>query len=76
MSGKKAVKKTAKKAAKKAATKMTGYKGLHRAGSIKSKLHELFDKFGPEKAKSAALKIAAPGTVSTSFSQFRNAKKA
>lgn len=71
----------AKKAAKKVSAKKTdakaGYKG-HRAGTIKEKLHVIFDKYGksdPEKAKAEAKKIkgCAPATINTSFSQFRNA---
>jgi len=55
------------------AKKMTGegYKG-HRPGSLKEKIHQLFDKHGPEKARPLALKTgAALATVNTSFSQFR-----
>jgi hypothetical protein len=52
--------------------KGTGYKG-HRPGSAKEKLHQLFDKHGAEKARPLALKLAAVGTVNTSFSQFRRA---
>jgi hypothetical protein len=53
-----------------------GYKG-HRPGTIKEKLHKLFDTLGDEKGMVAALKIpgVAKGTVSTSFSQFRTGKK-
>jgi hypothetical protein len=62
---------SAKKTAKKsAATKSAGYKG-HRVGSMKEKLHLIFDKQKPEAARVAALKIAPLGTVNTSFSQFR-----
>jgi hypothetical protein len=72
-----AKKTTAKKTAKATTTngngaKGTGYKG-HRPGSAKEKLHQLFDKHGAEKARSLVLKLAAVGTVNTSFSQFRKA---
>jgi hypothetical protein len=52
-----------------------GYKG-HRAGTMKEKLHQIFDKYGGkdlEKAKAEAVKKtkAAPATINTSFSRFR-----
>jgi hypothetical protein len=71
MSAKKTVKKSAgkkKPAAKAAAVK--GYKG-HRAGSAKEKIHMLYDKHGPEKARPMAEKLLAASTVMTSFSQFK-----
>jgi hypothetical protein len=73
---KKTVKKTVKKVSKKTSDKMTGegYKG-HRPGTMKEKLHQIFDKFGDkdlEKAKTEAKKTkASPATINTSFSQFR-----
>lgn len=81
----KTAKKTAKKAAKKSTARRTnkstaarpaadGYKG-HRAGTMKEKLHKLYDQHGDEKGLAMALKL--PGvevsTVRTSFSQFRTA---
>jgi hypothetical protein len=57
-----------KPAAKAAAVK--GYKG-HRAGSAKEKIHMLYDKHGPEKARPMAEKLLAASTVMTSFSQFK-----
>ena len=59
-----------------------GYKG-HRKGTLKEKLHLIFDqnKKDPAKARELALKLKdetgpiAIGTVNTSFSQFRNADK-
>ena len=72
-------KKAAKKAAKKTSAKKAapiklhgeGYKG-HRPGTLKEKLHQLFDKHGAEKARPLALKTgAAPATINTSFSQFK-----
>lgn len=78
-SKKKPAKKPAKKTAtakKPAAKKDEGYKG-HRPGSMKEKMHQLYDQHGPEKARPLALKLgAAEGTVSTSFSQFKTAKGA
>lgn len=66
----KAVKKTETKTA---VAKATGYKG-HRPGTIKEKIHLLYDKHGPEKARPMALKLgAAAGTINTSWSQFRKA---
>jgi hypothetical protein len=69
--------KTAKKAKANAKanarTKMggEGYKG-HRPGSLKEKLHQIFDKHGAEKGRPLALKLdVEPSTVTTSFSQFR-----
>jgi hypothetical protein len=71
----KSPKPTAKKAVKKADA---GYRG-HRKGTIKEKLHLIFDqtKKNPEKARELAMKLkdVAPGTITTSFSQFRNADK-
>jgi hypothetical protein len=72
MADKKTVKTAAKKAAKKSNGNGSGYKG-HRPGSLKERLHQLFDKHGAEKARPLALKLAAVGTVNTSFSQFRKA---
>jgi DNA-binding protein HU-beta len=67
----KAAKKTAKKASAKKTPAALGYKG-HRVGTLKEKLHMLFDKHGPEKARPHALKLnVEPSTVTTSFSQFR-----
>jgi hypothetical protein len=46
----------------------------HRAGSMKGRVHEVFDKFSkdPEKARAAALKINPNvSTVRNWFSQFR-----
>jgi hypothetical protein len=63
---------TAKKTATKKSNSGEGYKG-HRPGSAKEQLHKLFDKHGAEKARPLALKLAAVGTVNTSFSQFRKA---
>lgn len=63
--------KTAKKtAAKKPAAE--GYKG-HRAGSLKEKLHKIFDATGgDEKGYAQARKLdVADSTITTSFSQFR-----
>ncbi len=80
MSTKKTVKKAAakKKPAAKKAAPAAGYKG-HRAGTIKEKLHLIFDqnKKNPEKARELALKLkdVAVGTVTTSFSQFRQLDK-
>jgi hypothetical protein len=75
MAAKKVVKKSAKKSAAKAKNgNGNGYKG-HRPGSAKEKLHQLFDKHGPEKARPLALKLAAASTVATSFSQFRRGSK-
>lgn len=55
-----------------------GYKG-HRLGSQKEELHKIFDKYGRtnlKRAKEEASKRgAAPGTISTSFSQFRNSSR-
>lgn len=66
--------KTSKKTpAKTPAAKSTGYKG-HRAGSNKEKIHQLFDKFGADKAYPMACKLVAESTVNTSFSQFRAAR--
>lgn len=52
-----------------------GYKG-HRAGTMKEKLHKLFDELGDEKGMAKALKLdgVAKSTVLTSFSQFRTGK--
>lgn len=56
-----------------------GYKG-HRLGSQKEELHKIFDKYGRtnlKRAKEEASKRgAAPGTISTAFSQFRNTSRA
>src|SRR2546421_9596464 len=53
-----------------------GYKG-HRPGSIKEKIHLLYDKHGPEKARPLALKAgAALGTVNTSASSRRQPDRA
>jgi hypothetical protein len=75
---KKTVKKTAKKSIIKKPTADAGYKG-HRKGTIKERLHLIFDqnKKDPDKARELALKLkdVAPGTITTSFSQFRNADK-
>jgi hypothetical protein len=72
MSAKKIVKKRTAKKVKTVTTK--GYKG-HRPGSAKEKIHQLFDKFGAEKARPMAEKLLKASTVQTSFSQFRNADK-
>jgi hypothetical protein len=79
---KKPAKKSAAKepAAKKAAN--AGYKG-HRKGTLKEKLHIIFDqhKKDPDKARELALKLKdetgpiAVGTINTSFSQFRQLDK-
>ena len=68
---------SAKKIAKKTTAKKTngngkakGYRG-HRPGTAKEKMHQLYDKLGPEKARPLALKLAAASTVGTSFSQFK-----
>jgi hypothetical protein len=52
-----------------------GYKG-HRKGSLKEKLHQLFDKHGAEEARPFALKLKGlkVSTINTSFSQFRHLK--
>ncbi|WP_157088692.1 hypothetical protein [Bradyrhizobium jicamae] len=64
-------KSTARKSSKKSSmggwSKGTGYKG-HRVGSLKEKIHQLYDKHGPEKARPMALKLVAPATVATSWS--------
>jgi len=78
---------TAMKSPKAAAKKETkkadaGYKG-HRKGTLKEKLHLIFDQHrkDPDKARELAVKLKdktgqiAPGTVSTSFSQFRQFDK-
>jgi hypothetical protein len=72
MATKKTVKKIVKKAAK--VTEKTadaGYKG-HRKGTLKEKLHLIFDqnKKDPAKARELALKLkdVAVGTINTSFS--------
>lgn len=82
--GKTKTTKKAKKAVKAksaGAPKAEGYKGKHRAGTMKETLHKLFDadkSKDKEKARAAALKLKgadgkliAPATVNTSFSQFR-----
>jgi hypothetical protein len=84
MSAKKTAKKTiTKKVAKVAAKKAdAGYKG-HRKGTLKEKLHIIFDenRKNPERARELALKLKdetgqiAPSTVTTSFSQFRQLDK-
>jgi RNA polymerase primary sigma factor len=72
----KQVSKKSPKATKKVAKKASGevYKG-HRAGSLKGKLHKIFDTIkDPVAAKKAALKLPVnPSTVQTSFYQFRRA---
>lgn len=75
-SAKKSVKKTSKKTTVKAAAGYEGRNGLrHRAGTLKEKLHVIFDKYGDKdlaKAKAEAKKTkASPATINTSFSQFR-----
>jgi hypothetical protein len=76
------VAKKTKVATKTAAPKGDGYKG-HRKGTLKEKLHIIFDqnKKNPDKARELALKLKddtgqiAVGTVNTSFSQFRQLDK-
>jgi hypothetical protein len=71
-----------KKPAAKKAKKAEGYKG-HRPGTLKEKLHLIFDqnKKDPAKARELALKLKdetgqiSVGTVNTSFSQFRQLDK-
>ncbi len=70
-----AKKKVTKKIAPKKVSKGEGYKG-HPAGTMKAKVHEIFDKYSkdPEKARAEALKINPnSSTVSNWFSQFRSA---
>ena len=54
---------------------VVGYKG-HRVGTMREKLHQIFDKYGVknlEKAKAEAARKtkASPATINTTFSRFR-----
>lgn len=75
MSVKKSVKKaSAKKTNGKTVAKTNGdgYKD-HRPGSTKGKVHQMFDKLGPDKARVAVTKqkLCAPTTLNSWFSEFR-----
>jgi hypothetical protein len=79
MAAKKTVKrKTAKTTKAKTTIKASGngdgYKG-HREGSTKGKVHQMYDKLGPAKARVAVTKakMCKPNTLSGWFSEFKKA---